>query len=219
MIDSHNPTFSSPEEQNKWTSGSLILIIWRNLMNILLQVPPTSGEMIWDQFEAEWRQIVSDCARVVELDRRRDDVDNPQTCTPIFTMSLGIIQGLWLVCVRCRNPTVRRCALGLLRDCRHREGVWDSAIAALAAKRMIDMEEEAAIRHLSATDRSDVYILDAGDVPEHVRIGQIDPSFGSGRQARVRYTRVGDGNTSYTTGGFRSPDTSVPLIFEELIRW
>ncbi|KAI1622002.1 hypothetical protein EDD37DRAFT_636834 [Exophiala viscosa] len=214
MLDRHDRTFLSAEEENKWNSGTLILIIWRTLMNILLQINPTSGEMIWDQLDAEWRQVISDCSKVVELDRRKNHPNDPQTFTPTFTMSLGIIQGLWLVCVRSRNPIIRRGALDVLRDCRRREGVWDSTITALAAERIIDMEEEAARRYHSATDESGGHLIDASDIPEHVRIGQIDPSFGPGRQARVRYTRVGGGNSLYTPGGFRSPGASHGMTYE-----
>lgn len=226
MIDDRSRAPSSPEELNKWNAGTPILTVWRNLVSILLQISPTSGEMVWDQFEVNFRQVVSECRKVVELDRQKGDGHDPdpQPCTglvvasrrPTFTMSLGIIQALWMVCVRCRNPVLRRDALAILRACRRREGVWDSNVAALVAERVIQMEEGAARRCFSATPddgSSDVHLFDASDIPEHVRIAIIDPSFGPGRQARIRYTKVGSRETDL------KPGASGAMTFEEVIRW
>ncbi|EXJ79031.1 hypothetical protein A1O3_08532 [Capronia epimyces CBS 606.96] len=128
-------------------------------------------------------------------------------------MSLGIIKALWTVCMRCRDPVFTRRALSILWDCRRREGVWSSPITALVVERIMHMEEEAARRCLSATDGSDVHLHHASQVLEHVRIRRLDPTFGPGRQAKIRYTKSVGGSPHF------NPDASDAVTVEEVIRW
>lgn len=59
---------------------------------------------------------------------------------PSYSVGLSIVEPLHSVCVRCRNPRIRRQALQLLKMCNRKEGIWDSLICAKVAERIIDLE-------------------------------------------------------------------------------
>lgn len=63
---------------------------------------------------------------------------------PILTMSSGCVLPLYFVAARCRHSATRHRALRLLKTCKRREGLWDSALAAGIAERLIAIEESKA---------------------------------------------------------------------------
>ena len=63
--------------------------------------------------------------------------------TLLFAFDIGVIPALYSVIVKCRDPFVRREALGLLERYPRREGVWDSVATAGLGKWVIGLEEGA----------------------------------------------------------------------------
>jgi len=74
----------------------------------------------------------------------------------ICSLDIGVIPGLYAIVRLCRNGSVRREALGLLRDFPRREGVWDSLLVAGIGQWIMEVEEEG---------------LEGGFVPERARAG------------------------------------------------
>lgn len=71
-------------------------------------------EMVYDEYLDDFRYIVS------EFD---DLVENSQIeSSPIFENDLGLIPLLYLVASRCRDPWLRREAIGLLRLMHRHDG-------------------------------------------------------------------------------------------------
>lgn len=64
--------------------------------------------------------------------------------TKVIGLSLepGVIVPLWIVCQRCRHPSLRRAALKLLGEANRVEGVWPSDGAAAVMKAVAALEEE-----------------------------------------------------------------------------
>ncbi|PTB67929.1 hypothetical protein BBK36DRAFT_1115244 [Trichoderma citrinoviride] len=60
---------------------------------------------------------------------------------PSFSADLGIVPPLFVVATKCREPTVRREAIQLLRSSARREGMWDSELAANIAQWVMEIEE------------------------------------------------------------------------------
>ncbi|KAH0495309.1 hypothetical protein TgHK011_008871 [Trichoderma gracile] len=60
---------------------------------------------------------------------------------PSFSADLGIVPPLFVVATKCREPTVRREAIQLLRSSARREGMWDSELAANIAQWIMEIEE------------------------------------------------------------------------------
>ena len=72
-----------------------------------------------------------------------------------FSFELGIIPGLHMVAKWCRDRTIRRQAIALLRRYDFREGVWDSLMMAEMDTRMMRLEEDG---------------IETDHIPEHARV-------------------------------------------------
>ncbi|VUC23743.1 unnamed protein product [Clonostachys rosea] len=59
-----------------------------------------------------------------------------------LTLEPGVIVPLWIVCQRCRHPSLRRAALKLLTEANRVEGVWPSRAAAAVLEAVVALEEE-----------------------------------------------------------------------------
>lgn len=60
---------------------------------------------------------------------------------PSFTADLGIVPPLFMVATKCREPTLRRQAISLLRSSARREGMWDSELVARIGTWIMELEE------------------------------------------------------------------------------
>ena len=61
---------------------------------------------------------------------------------PSFSADLGIIQPLYVVATKCRDGTIRRQAIQLLRNSARREAMWDSELCARIGQWIVDIEED-----------------------------------------------------------------------------
>lgn len=59
-----------------------------------------------------------------------------------FSLDIGIIAPVYYVALKCREPTLRRRAISLLKSSNSQEGAWDSATMADLAKRVLEVEEQ-----------------------------------------------------------------------------
>lgn len=59
-----------------------------------------------------------------------------------FLLDTEIVGPLHWVSIKCRDPTLRRRALGVLRGTDRREGKWDSRMSVVVAERVMAIEEE-----------------------------------------------------------------------------
>lgn len=58
-----------------------------------------------------------------------------------FLFDMEIVSPLYLVAIKCRDPSIRRRAIAVLRHTVRREGLWDSVKAAAIAERVMQIEE------------------------------------------------------------------------------
>lgn len=58
-----------------------------------------------------------------------------------FLLDVEIVGPLHWVCIKCRDPAVRRRAIAVMRSMNRREGMWNSKIAAAIAERVMVVEE------------------------------------------------------------------------------
>lgn len=111
---------------------------------------------------------------------------------PSFSMGLGIIMPLFVVCIHCKDYQVRREALHLLKICNRKEGLWDSYLAARTCEVLIAAEEQEALRLLCKPGQP---LLDTfphnGRIPEQVRIRELWAEFVPGQQAIITYSQGG----------------------------
>jgi hypothetical protein len=59
-----------------------------------------------------------------------------------FLFDMEIVSPLYLVAIKCRDPSIRRRAIAVLRHTVRREGLWDSVKAAAIAERVMQIEEK-----------------------------------------------------------------------------
>jgi len=132
-----------------------ILRIWRAAAKIFLSVKHTDGEETFDQFQGDFNTIVTLSEAVIEASSAAD------TSLPSFSFHLGILSPLFLTSIRCRDPCIRRRAFDILSNSRRCEGIWDSHLACVVAKQVIDAEAEDA-----CPDTSGIETRDSGDKSE-----------------------------------------------------
>ena len=110
-----------------------------------------------------------------------------------FSFSPGVVSPLYVIMTRCRDPTIRREALLLLRTCKRREGLWDSALAATLGQKIINIEEgRACTLHNDIADPSTKLgngraVTSAGQIPNHARVRMVKPTFLPDRRCIERY--------------------------------
>jgi hypothetical protein len=61
--------------------------------------------------------------------------------TRTFTLDVEIVGPIHWISIKCRDPAIRRRAIGVLRGMHRHEGMWDSRMAAIIAERVVAVEE------------------------------------------------------------------------------
>ena len=118
------------------------IILEMQRLGMYLDALSTSSFTSEMQFDA-W---MPELARLVELGRYI--VETKRSTVPqgrilhYPKLDTGLIAPLYLVASRCRDPKLRREAVKVLRKGPRQEGVWNGAIMASIAERIIELEEE-----------------------------------------------------------------------------
>ena len=105
---------------------------------ILLASLLHTTECAIDIFLPEFKSIVS-------LARSFLKQDPPPARQPAFSIDFGILTGLYIVCIMCRDRNTRRDAISILRTHPRREGLWDSSLIAELGIWVSDLEESGAV--------------------------------------------------------------------------
>ncbi|KIW88112.1 uncharacterized protein Z519_11222 [Cladophialophora bantiana CBS 173.52] len=93
----------------------------------------------------------------------------------------GLILPLYLVASRCRDPRLRRQAIEVLHNGPRQEGIWNSAILASIAERIIEIEEGGLTK-----------VMDCTDVPAGARIRLEDATIlTADRKVATAFARQG----------------------------
>lgn len=112
---------------------------------ILSTVDLSEGELGWDKFHSSFTAIL-DLAEAVLHDNPQAKtghaVDLPTTPKTQLCFSLGIVDPLYEVCARCRDPVLRRRALDLLARHPRQDCMWSSWSAWKVGKYIMHLEEE-----------------------------------------------------------------------------
>lgn len=132
---------------------------------ILLRATNQPGETSFDAYDEGFKQVIAHCQHYQEL-TRHPKADGTKKTT--FGFDLGVIPPLYIAASRCRDPSIRRDAIGILRSLRHREGIWDSMISVQIAEHIMAIEEAGLTN-----------IRTSNDVPEwnRIRLLNAKPEF------------------------------------------
>ena len=209
----------NPEEANT----VMMLQIWRLTMSLYLKLDWPPSDASWDKHTEQFSEINSLVSDLLGLPTHPDGSsfkhlvrDNTpyamasnassslprllpkpsKTLPSSFCLSLGIVTPLYLCATRCRDSHVRHRAIELMFFCQRREGLWDAELAARIAKRVVEMEEDAAGVEPDAQYTS-------ADIDQNDRVRSLSPRYGQGREMKISYYKQGQG--------------SEP--FEEIVTW
>ncbi|KAL9116216.1 MAG: hypothetical protein Q9227_000587 [Pyrenula ochraceoflavens] len=156
------------------------LKIFYYIDKIMLQTGSNFSEMALDNHTDDFRQIVHWCQEYVSR--------GTAELSPIrfsFRLDLGIVHICTGVATRCRDPTIRRQAIRLLRASRRREGLWDSFMAANVAERIVTIEEQGL-----------GVVSSCHDVPKSNRIQIVRIKYGINRSNVVSHNSGPDDDAS-----------------------
>ena len=95
-------------------------------------------ECYWDQFLPEFRAIVSLAQTLFRILARNPTLSQKGG----FSLDIGIVPPLYIVCKFCRDSKLRREAIALIDLCPRREGVWDSGMVTKVSTFLMEVEEE-----------------------------------------------------------------------------
>lgn len=119
---------------------------------ILAGIDLSLGNGGWDAFSAQFTAIVNLASAVLDGSETmpapaieiRFQSNTAPVAAPraISSFSLGIVDPLYEVCARCKDPALRRRALRLLANHPHRECVWSSYSAWKVGKLLMEMDQD-----------------------------------------------------------------------------
>ncbi|KAI1096677.1 hypothetical protein F5B19DRAFT_434001 [Rostrohypoxylon terebratum] len=155
---------STPAKSSQEKTAIAVLKMNQIMGEILFYTIFSDTELQFDAHLPQFKHIVTLAMEVVGDEERRAAAkrcSNPQFChhqpmhpdifggpytakhiKPSFSADLGIVPPLFVAATKCRDPTIRRQAIQLLRSSSRREGMWDSELAARIGMWVMDIEEE-----------------------------------------------------------------------------
>ena len=119
--------------------GTLLLQTCVQGFEIILATSLSRKESIFDHYTEDFRRIVFQCRRIFQLDAERREVEDLKA-----QFGLGSVMVLYYTATRCRERSIRREAISILREWPRKNGIWDSLQAAQVAEWIVGIEEEAA---------------------------------------------------------------------------
>lgn len=132
--------------------AAMILKAHHLVAEILADVDLSLGELGWDAFHEKFAAIVNLAAAVLDDTRRSDRsvIEARWKTSGVFisstsatlSFSLGIVDPLYEVVARCRDPNLRRKALDLLATHPRQECMWSSWSAWKVGSFLLKLEEE-----------------------------------------------------------------------------
>ena len=100
-----------------------------------------NDDMIWDLHPQEGEDIVQFAEALLALD---DTTREPQGRRKVeYSLDMSLVGPVCAVAHKYRDPILRRRAIAVLKNANRQEGIWDSAIAAKVAERIVAVEEGA----------------------------------------------------------------------------
>ena len=151
---------TSPGFDNKDRYAIKILRLQYLIGTMFLATTEPYNEMMWDSDNELSSRVTDLAAQIVEEFRMLYGLNGK--CTPIFSLDTGFTSILFHVARRCRDPLIRRKAIGILQRSPRQDGVWDGVLAARVAERVVQLEE------------GDAEVRSCTDIPYEARIKGMD---------------------------------------------
>ena len=132
----------------RFQRGVLWLRINHLVATILIPTLPFQNEMMFDDYQQTFDEINSLADQSLRIERQMFTAKPPVAGSTApgetkrsFGLDLGLVPALTYVGVRCRDPVIRRTAIGLLRRCDRYDGLFSSQHCAEKVERFVLLEE------------------------------------------------------------------------------
>ncbi|RJE20075.1 hypothetical protein PHISCL_07594 [Aspergillus sclerotialis] len=109
----------------------------------------------WDKYDSIFEDIVSQASSVLDMTGDSIHISSMSSTPsdkiiegqlkPSFSVSMGIVAPLYDIATLCRDPSIRRRAMNVLRSASRQEGLLNSHVSAVAAEMVIGLEENLAL--------------------------------------------------------------------------
>ena len=109
---------------------------------VMLKALPYHYETMFDGQMAHFSNIIDLAQKFFDEDDRTDMQFTHMKTSPSFQHDHAIVPSLFMTACRCRDPYIRRQAIGLLRRAPRKEDIWDSDITASIAEHLMMLEEK-----------------------------------------------------------------------------
>lgn len=172
--------------------AAMILKAHHLTAEIFAEIDLSLGELGWDAFDHKFTAIVDLATAVLEGSTQADTsvIEARWKNAGVFisaagttlSFSLGIVDPLYEVCARCRDPVLRRRALDLLARHPRQECMWSSWSAWKVGKFILHLEETGA----------EIVPKKSSDIPAESRVSEAwfdfsDKSSEQSRRGKVAY--------------------------------
>ncbi|KAI8673556.1 Zn(2)-C6 fungal-type domain-containing protein [Fusarium keratoplasticum] len=124
--------------------GVFMLRMFHTMASIMISTTQAPHECVFDKHIEQFASIIDQTLKMWNMNGFAvgSPFEGHRSVTgPRVTFDLGIISPLYYTAVKCRNPRLRRQAIGLLTVAPYREGIWSSVVVAKIARVVVDMEE------------------------------------------------------------------------------
>ncbi|GFF47939.1 hypothetical protein IFM61606_04549 [Aspergillus udagawae] len=116
-------------------STGALLLAYHEMLFVMLGVCRSPSRITTDDYLQNFQTIIEQSSIALSGSARHDGTQPP------FTFELSVGLPLWFTCVRCREPTIRRTALALLRQSHQVEGLYKRNLGATMGERIMTLEE------------------------------------------------------------------------------
>ncbi|PWY76101.1 hypothetical protein BO94DRAFT_627174 [Aspergillus sclerotioniger CBS 115572] len=172
-----------------------LLSIRRKFIEVLLALDRSRGELAHDVLLSDYVIMVDTVARILgsgQMDTRDDHRSvKEQQKHPTFSLETGIVEPLFWVGTRCREPLLRRRALDLMRRYPRREGICEGMLASYIVEKVIEIEENGCPQ-ASANPESASGCIEGQWICKAHRVATWDFLLATERQVRVVMKTVED---------------------------
>lgn len=172
-------------EQRQPGIALLALRINQHVIKIMIAVVLEKEQTAYDMLTDEFDSLMNTAEEIERIESSHASAAGTLD-RPMFNVAMGVVSAVFFTCIRCRDRSIRYRALSYLKKTKRRETLWDAAVVASVAEKLVAIEEEAAARYWNAAEAvdPDVSLRNAGglthsakSLPETERIEILHVDF------------------------------------------
>ncbi|KAI1121794.1 hypothetical protein F5Y10DRAFT_271714 [Nemania abortiva] len=148
IVQSNGKSFTPHEELAAAVLQLNVLATW---VSFEVELRSSNTSSTWDNFAPQLEEMVLLGEKIASYTSSSNNAAENVTS---FSLESGYIIPMYAVASNCRNLTIRRRAIAVLRSSVRQEGLWNSLFAAQAAERIIEIEERELRRGNVCTDNA-----------------------------------------------------------------